>query len=169
MASQMRIGVGYDLHRLEPGRKLILGGVEIPFDKGLAGHSDADILMHALTDALLGAAGLGDIGELFPPTDPQWKDADSELFLAEAREVIEGYGYQIANIDAVLIIERPKILPHRDAIRKNLARILDIEPGQIGLKAKTSETVGPAGRGEAAECHAVVLIERPADAPKRVM
>lgn len=159
MAAELRIGVGYDLHRLEAGRKLILGGVEIAHETGLAGHSDADILMHALTDALLGAAGLGDIGELFPPSDPQWKDADSEVFLAQARELIESYGYRIVNLDAVIVIERPKILPHRAAIRKNLARILEIDEGRVGLKAKTSEKVGPVGRGEAAECHAVALLE----------
>ena len=168
MASENRIGVGYDLHRLETGRKLLLGGVEIDFDKGLAGHSDADILMHALTDALLGAAGLGDIGELFPPTDPQWKDADSEVFLTEARELIEGYGFSIVNLDAVIVIERPKILPHRKAIRENLARILGVEAGRIGIKAKTSEKVGPVGRGEAAECHAVALLQRDAGS-RRVM
>lgn len=163
MALEYRTGLGYDLHRLEPDRKLLLGGVEIPFEKGLAGHSDADILLHALTDALLGAAGLGDIGELFPPSDPQWKDADSERFISEARQLIEGYGYQIVNLDAVLIIERPKILPHRDAIRKNVARILGIRPERVGVKAKTSEAVGPAGRGEAAECHAIVLLSREED------
>jgi 2-C-methyl-D-erythritol 2,4-cyclodiphosphate synthase len=164
MAQQeFRCGVGYDLHRLEEGRKLILGGVEIPFDRGLAGHSDADILMHALTDALLGAAGLGDIGEIFPPTDPQWKDAASEVFLHHARELLAGYGYRIVNVDAVVILERPKLLPHRDAIRANLARILGVEPARIGLKAKTSESVGPAGRGEAAEAHAVALISREAE------
>ena len=162
MAREHRCGVGYDLHRLEPGRRLILGGVEIPFDKGLAGHSDADILIHALTDALLGAAGLGDIGELFPPSDPQWKDAASEVFLRHACELLRGYGYEIINVDAVIILERPKILPHRDKIRKNLARILGVDAGRIGLKAKTSEGVGAAGRSEAAEAHAVALIVRDA-------
>lgn len=163
MAHEFRCGVGYDLHRLEKGRKLILGGVEIPFEKGLAGHSDADILMHALTDALLGAASLGDIGEIFPPTDPQWKDVASEVFLQHARELLTGYGYRIVNVDAVVILERPKLLPHRDKIRANLAKILGVEVGRIGLKAKTSEKVGPAGRGEAAEAHAVALIARDAE------
>lgn len=167
MAIEFRCGVGYDLHRLEEGRKLILGGVEIPYEKGLAGHSDADILLHALTDALLGAAGLGDIGELFPPTDPQWKDADSEVFLRHARELVEGYGYKIVNVDAVVILERPKMLPYRDQIRTNLARILGVDRGRIGLKAKTSEGVGPSGRGESAECHAVASILR--DVAPRVM
>lgn len=160
MPQEFRTGIGYDLHRLEPDRKLIIGGVEIPFDKGLAGHSDADILMHALTDALLGAASLGDIGELFPPTDPQWKDADSEVFLQQARELVVGYGYRIVNVDAVIVLERPKLLPHRAAIRKNLARILAIDADRIGLKAKTSEGVGPCGRGEAAEAHVVATLVR---------
>jgi 2-C-methyl-D-erythritol 2,4-cyclodiphosphate synthase len=164
MSQEFRTGIGYDLHRLEPNRRLIIGGVEIPFEKGLAGHSDADILMHALTDALLGAAGLGDIGELFPPTDPQWKDADSEVFLQQARELVVGYGYRIVNIDAVVVLERPKLLPHRPAIRKNLARILAIDAERIGLKAKTSEGVGPCGRGEAAEAHVVATLVRDAAA-----
>ena len=120
MAREFRCGVGYDLHRLEEGRELILGGVEIPHEKGLDGHSDADILMHALTDALLGAAALGDIGELFPPTDPQWKGAASEVFLRHAVELLQSYGYEIINVDAVVILEKPKLLPYRDAIRTNL-------------------------------------------------
>lgn len=167
MPQEFRTGIGYDLHRLEPDRKLIIGGVELPFEKGLAGHSDADILMHAITDALLGAASLGDIGELFPPSDPQWKDADSEVFLQQARELVVGYGYRIVNVDAVVVLERPKLLPHRQAIRKNLARILVIDAERIGLKAKTSEGVGPCGRGEAAEAHAVATLVR--DAPAKLM
>ena len=167
MRQEFRCGVGYDLHRLEPDRKLILGGIEIPFEKGLAGHSDADIVMHALTDALLGAAGLGDIGELFPPSDPQWKNCASEVFLTHARELIESYGFHIANVDVVVILERPKLLPYRQAIRENLARILKVRPDRIGLKAKTSENVGPAGRGEAAEAHAVACLMR--DEAPRVM
>ncbi len=155
---EFRTGVGYDSHRLEPGRPLVLGGIEIPSEMGLVGHSDADILIHALTDALLGAAGLGDIGELFPNSDPKWKDAASEIFLTQARELLEGYGCRIVNVDAVVVIERPKILPHRRKIRDNLARILRIEPSRIGLKAKTSEGVGPCGRGEAAEAHAVATV-----------
>ena len=164
MAVEFRSGVGYDSHRLEQGRKLILGGVEIPAEKGLVGHSDADILMHALTDALLGAAGLGDIGELFPPSDPQWQDAASEIFLTQARELLEGYGCRVINVDVVVIIERPKLLPHRPNIRENLARILGIEPSRIGIKAKTSEGVGPCGREEAAEAYAVATIAREAAA-----
>ena len=157
---EIRNGVGYDLHRLEAGRKLILGGVEIDFEKGLAGHSDADILMHAVTDALLGAASLGDIGELFPPSDDQWKGAASEVFLKHAKELVEGYGYRVINVDAVIVIERPKILPFRDQIRDNLARILGVDRDRVGLKAKTSEGVGPVGLGEAAECHAVAMLQR---------
>jgi 2-C-methyl-D-erythritol 2,4-cyclodiphosphate synthase len=160
MAQEFRCGIGYDLHRLEPGRKLILGGVEIPFEKGLAGHSDADIVLHALTDALLGAAGLGDIGELFPPSDPQWKDCASKVFLKHARELIEGYGFHIANVDVVVILERPRLLPHRNAIRESVARILNVRADRVGIKAKTSEGVGPAGRGEAAEAHAVACLVR---------
>ena len=157
---EIRNGVGYDLHRLEAGRKLILGGVEIDFEKGLAGHSDADILMHAVTDALLGAASLGDIGELFPPSDDQWKGAASEVFLKHAKELVEGYGYRVINVDAVIVIERPKILPFRDQIRDNLARILGVDRDRVGLKAKTSEGVVPVGLGEAAECHAVAMLQR---------
>lgn len=160
MTQEFRTGIGYDLHRLELNRKLIIGGVEIPFEKGLAGHSDADILMHAITDALLGAASLGDIGELFPPSDQQWKDADSEVFLQHAQELVAGYSFRIVNVDAVVVLERPKLLPHRRAIQKNLARILKIDAERIGLKAKTSEGVGPCGRGEAAEAHAVVSLVR---------
>ena len=167
MAQEFRCGIGYDLHRLEEGRKLILGGVEIPFEKGLAGHSDADIVLHALTDALLGAAGQGDIGELFPPSDPQWKDCDSEVFLRHARELVESYGFRISNVDIVVILERPKLLPHRKAIRENIARILNVRPDRVGVKAKTSEKVGPAGRGEAAEAHAVACLVR--DEAPRVM
>jgi 2-C-methyl-D-erythritol 2,4-cyclodiphosphate synthase len=163
MSREFRTGIGYDLHRLAEGRRLVLGGVEIPFEKGFEAHSDGDILFHAITDALLGAAGLGDIGELFPPTDPQWKDADSTVFLKQARELIESYGYGVANVDAVVVIERPKILPYRDQIRKRLAKILGIKADHVGIKAKTSEGVGPIGRGEAAEAHAVVVISRAAE------
>jgi 2-C-methyl-D-erythritol 2,4-cyclodiphosphate synthase len=165
MNQELRTGIGYDLHRLAEGRRLVLGGVEIPFEKGFEAHSDGDILLHAVTDALLGAAGLGDIGELFPPSDPQWKNAASSVFLNQARELIEGYGYQIANIDVVVIIERPKILPYREKIRSQMAKVLGISPDQIGIKAKTAEGVGPIGRGEAAEAHAVAVIRRAAERP----
>ena len=162
MTAEYRAGIGYDSHRLVEGRKLILGGVEIPFEKGLAGHSDADVLLHAITDALLGAAGLGDIGQHFPPSDPQWKDADSRVFLSRAREMIEGRGYRIVNIDAVVIIERPKIGPYREQIRAKLAKALRTEADRISIKAKTAEGLGPVGQGEAAEAQAVAVIgERP--------
>jgi 2-C-methyl-D-erythritol 2,4-cyclodiphosphate synthase len=167
MSTEFRSGIGYDSHRLEAGRKLILGGVEIPFELGLAGHSDADALLHAITDALLGAAGVGDIGELFPPSDPQWKDASSEQFLAQARELVEGYGYHVVNVDAVVVIERPKILPYRARIRENVARVLGTGIDRVGIKAKTSEGVGPVGRGEAAEVYATAMISR--DAARKPM
>jgi 2-C-methyl-D-erythritol 2,4-cyclodiphosphate synthase len=165
MSQEFRTGIGYDLHRLAAGRRLMLGGVEIPSDKGFEAHSDGDILLHAVTDALLGAASLGDIGELFPPSDPQWKDADSVVFLQQARELIESYGYRVANVDAVVIIERPKILPHREKIRKRIAEVLGISADHVGIKAKTAEGVGPVGRGEAAEAHAVAVIWRAAERP----
>lgn len=160
MSRDFRSGIGYDLHRLVEGRRLVLGGVEIPFGKGLAGHSDGDIVMHALTDALLGAAAQGDIGEHFPPSDPRWKDAESEIFLRHARERIESHGFRIVNIDVVIVIEQPKIAPHRDRIREKLGGVLGIGIEQIGVKAKTAEGVGPVGAGEAAEAHAVAVICR---------
>lgn len=152
--------MGYDLHRLVEGRRLILGGVEIPSEKGLLGHSDADIVSHAVTDALLGAAALGDIGQHFPPADPQWKDAPGALFLGRARELLEAGGWSIVNVDVVVILERPKILPYRDQIRQNLAAMLGVETGAVSVKAKTSEGVGPVGEGLAAEAHAVATVRR---------
>ena len=162
---ETRVGIGYDSHRLEEGRRLVLGGVEIPAEKGLAGHSDADILLHAITDAMLGASGQGDIGELFPPSDPQWEDADSSVFVRHAFELLESYGWRVVNVDAVVVLERPKILPFRDRIRENVSNLLGIEPGAVGLKAKTGEGAGPVGEGAVAEAHAVVLIAR-SGAPK---
>ena len=158
--SEFRTGLGYDLHALVEGRPLILGGVEIPHDRGLAGHSDADVIAHAATDALLGAAALGDIGEHFPPSDPRWKDAPSLLFLEHARRLLEAQGYSIVNLDIVLVIERPKILPHRARIRESLARTLGLEVSAISLKAKTAEGLGPVGQGLAAEAHAVATVRR---------
>lgn len=160
MTAVYRTGIGYDLHRLVPGRKLILGGIEIPFEKGPDGHSDGDVILHALTDALLGAAALGDIGEHFPPSDPCWKDAASARFLRHARALIEGAGYRTVNIDVVVVLERPKLLPHREAIRRNLCELLGLAPGAVSVKAKTSEGVGPVGRGEALEAHATALLVR---------
>ena len=132
--------------------------MEIPSEKGLLGHSDADIVAHAVTDALLGAAALGDIGQHFPPSDPQWKDAPGEVFLRRARDLLREGGYRIVNIDVVVVIERPKILPYRERIRENLAAILEVAPEAISVKAKTSEGVGPVGEGLAAEAHAVATI-----------
>lgn len=158
--TETRVGIGYDCHRLAAGRRLVLGGIGINAEKGLLGHSDGDILLHAITDAMLGAATQGDIGELFPPTDPQWEGADSSVFLRHAAELLTGYGWRVVNVDAVVIIERPKLLPYRDRIRQNIASLLGIEASAVGLKAKTGEGVGPVGSGELAEAHAVVLIAR---------
>ncbi len=157
---EFRTGVGYDAHRLANGRKLMIGGVEIPSEKGLVGHSDADILLHAITDALLGAAAQGDIGELFPNSDPQWRDADSSVFARQAAEILESYGWRIVNVDAVVLLERPKLLPYRERIRENIASILKIQASAVGLKAKTGEGLGPVGTEQMAEAHAVVLIAR---------
>ncbi len=160
MTPEFRSGIGYDLHRLAKGRKLILGGVEIAAEKGLAGHSDADILLHAVTDALLGAAGLGDIGQHFPPSDPQWRDADSAVFLRHARRLVEESGYRLVNLDAVVVLEKPKLAPFRDAIRESLAHKLGVSPDRVSVKAKTAEGLGHIGQGEAAEAHVVVLVSR---------
>ena len=154
-----RCGIGYDLHRLAEGRKLILGGIEIPFEKGPVGHSDGDVLSHAVCDAILGAAGLGDIGKHFPDTDPQWKDASSRIFLEHARKLLDGVGLRISHIDAVVITEKPKLGPHFPKIREALAHALSLSPRQINLKAKTNEGVDAIGRGEAIATHAVVTLE----------
>jgi 2-C-methyl-D-erythritol 4-phosphate cytidylyltransferase/2-C-methyl-D-erythritol 2,4-cyclodiphosphate synthase len=154
----MRIGTGYDLHRLVAGRPLVLAGVQVPFERGLQGHSDADIVCHALTDAVLGAAGLGDIGRLFPDTDAQWKDADSLKLLASAMERVRAGGYRVVNVDVTVIAERPKLLPHVDSMRATLARALGVEVGAVSVKGKTNEQVGAIGRGEAMACHAVALL-----------
>jgi len=154
-----RAGIGYDLHRLEAGRKLIVGGVEVPFDKGPAGHSDGDVLAHAITDALLGAAGLGDIGTHFPDTDQQWKGVSSLLFLEHVSTMLETSGLRIVHIDAVVICERPKLGPHFPAMRTTLAKSLGIRSDQINLKAKTNEGVDAVGRGEAIAAHAIATIE----------
>ena len=154
-----RSGIAYDLHRLEGGRKLILGGVELVFDKGPAGHSDGDVLSHAICDALLGAAGAGDIGTHFPDTDPQWKGASSLVFLQHARKLIDSRGLRISHIDAVVITEKPKLVPHFPAMKETLARALGIQPAQINLKAKTNEGVDAIGRGEAIAAHAIATLE----------
>jgi 2-C-methyl-D-erythritol 2,4-cyclodiphosphate synthase len=154
----IRAGTGYDLHRLEPGRPLILGGVTIPHDKGLTGHSDADALCHAITDALLGAAALGDIGTHFPDTDPVYKDADSLELLARTCETIRGANYEINNVDATIVAQEPKLASHIDAMRKQLAAALSVPIDAVSVKAKTNEGVGPEGRGEAISVHAAALI-----------
>ena len=156
----VRCGIGYDLHRLEPGRKLIIGGVELPFDKGPAGHSDGDVLSHAICDALLGGAGLGDIGKHFPDTDPKWKDANSLLFLEHARKLLDGARFRIEWIDAVVITEKPKLGPHFPSMREALARSLGVSPELIHLKAKTNEGVDAIGRGEAIAAHVVATLSR---------
>lgn len=155
----MRIGLGHDTHRLGEGGPLRLGGVDVPHDKHAIGHSDADVLLHAITDALLGAAGLGDIGQLFPDTDPANKGRDSAEMLRLAYEQVLAAGYRIENLDCIVFAQRPKLLPHKDAIRRRVAEILGIAVEQVGLKAKTGEHVGPVGREEAimAECVALVV------------
>jgi len=154
----MRVGHGYDLHRLAPGRPLILGGVTIPHDKGLSGHSDADVLSHAITDALLGAANLGNIGQIFPDTDPKYKDADSLELLREAYRRVREAGWVIGNIDSTIIAQQPKLNPYLDAIRAKLAETLEVVADAISVKAKTNEGVGPEGREEAISVHAVTLL-----------
>jgi 2-C-methyl-D-erythritol 4-phosphate cytidylyltransferase/2-C-methyl-D-erythritol 2,4-cyclodiphosphate synthase len=156
--SAFRIGLGNDIHQLVAGRKLILGGVEIPFDKGLLGHSDADALSHALTDAILGAAGLGDIGQHFSDQDPQWQDADSLVFLRRAAEMARASGYVIGNLDATIIAEKPKLMPHLPVMRERLCATLNLAETQLNLKAKTNEKLDALGRGEAIAVQAVVLL-----------
>ncbi len=155
----VRSGIGYDLHRLAEGRKLMIGGIEVPFDKGPVGHSDGDVLAHALCDALLGAAVLGDIGTLFPDTDPQWKGAASLLFLQHLKKLLESRGIRITHIDAIIILEKPKLGPHFPAMREALARSLGIQAAQINLKAKTNEGVDAIGRGEAIAAHVIATVE----------
>ena len=154
-----RVGLGYDVHQLKEGRLLILGGVEIPHKSGLDGHSDADVLMHAICDAILGALGQGDIGSFFPPSDPQWKDAPSKIFLQEAASQIKKQKGQLINVDAMLIAEAPKIAPHVSAMKNNIAAALGVKPGDIGIKATTNETMGFVGRGEGIAAHAVASIQ----------
>ena len=157
---EYRIGLGHDRHRLVAGRKLLLGGVEVPFELGLDGHSDADVLLHAITDALLGAAGLGDIGDWFPNTDPQWAGADSTVFLQAALSAVKERGWQVVNLDCTIHAERPKLSPHNAAIKNNVARLLGVLEDQVNVKAKTGEKVGAVGRLEAIDADAVVLLGR---------
>lgn len=154
----IRIGEGWDIHALVEGRKLMLGGVEIPYSKGLLGHSDADALLHAITDALLGAAAMGDIGTLFPDTDAQFKGADSAVLLAEAARQVRERGYAINNVDSTVIAQAPKLAPHIGAMRARIAQVLDVSVDQVNVKAKTAEKMGPVGEGLAMEARAVVLL-----------
>jgi len=159
-AMKIRTGLGYDLHRLTEGRRLIIGGIEIPFEKGEDGHSDGDVLLHAITDALLGAAGLGDIGEFFPPSDAKWKDADSRMLLKAAWQKVQEDGWSLENIDCVIALEKPKFLPYRNQVRKSIAQVLDCSEECVFVKAKTGEKLGKIGRGEAIEAWVTCLISR---------
>jgi 2-C-methyl-D-erythritol 2,4-cyclodiphosphate synthase len=154
----MRIGIGYDAHRLVPDRPLVLGGVTIPHDRGLAGHSDADVLLHALADALLGAAALGDLGGHFPDTDPEWEGADSLALLSTVVEEVGEAGYVPHNVDATVVLERPKLRPHIDSMRENIADGLGLDPAAVSVKATTNEGLGAVGAEEGAAAHAVCTI-----------
>jgi 2-C-methyl-D-erythritol 2,4-cyclodiphosphate synthase len=155
-----RIGQGFDVHALVPGRRLVVGGVEIPFDRGLLGHSDADVLLHAITDAILGAAALGDIGAMFPDTDPQHRGADSRELLREAAHRVRAAGWRIGNIDATVIAERPKIAPYVEAMRTTIAECAGVDRSAVGVKGKTMEKLGALGRGEGIAAQAVALLVR---------
>ncbi len=155
----MRIGHGYDVHRLVEGRKLILGGVEVPYERGLLGHSDADVLAHAVMDALLGAAALGDIGQHFPDTDPAYEGADSLKLLEHVMELLTGKGWRVGNVDATIIAQRPKLAGYIPVMRDNLARRMDVSPDQVNVKATTEEKLGFTGAGEGIAVHAVALLE----------
>ncbi|MBT2304328.1 2-C-methyl-D-erythritol 2,4-cyclodiphosphate synthase [Variovorax paradoxus] len=159
-AFNIRVGEGWDVHQLVAGRKLILGGVEVPHGTGLLGHSDADVLLHAITDALLGAAGLGDIGRHFPDTDPQFRGADSASLLAEAARRVRAAGWQIGNVDSTVIAQAPKLAPHIPAMCARIAAALEIAVDQVNVKAKTAEKLGPVGEGRAMEARAVALLHR---------
>lgn len=152
----MRIGFGWDSHEFKPGIPLRIGGVELPYDKGLSGHSDGDVLLHAITDALLGAVAAGDIGGYFPPSDPKWKGANSVVFLEEALRQVHRAGYAVANVDSTLILDQPKIGPHAAQIQARVAELLGVKPGQVGIKAKTPEGIGT---DNAAIAHVAVLLE----------
>ena len=155
---RFRIGQGWDTHRLEPGRPLILGGVTVPSDVGLAGHSDADVLFHSVTDAILGALALGDIGLHFPDSAPEWKGANSRQFLEHALKLAQGLGFGVVNVDSTIILQRPKLKDFREAISAGLASALAISPAAAGVKFKTAESVGPVGEGKSCEAQAVVLL-----------
>ena len=156
----MRVGIGHDTHRLAEGRPLLLGGVRVEHPRGLVGHSDADVVLHAVTDALLGAAGLGDIGDAYPDTDPRWRDADSALFLRETLARLNRDGWRVVNLDVIVFAQEPKLGPVKGRIRDNLARVLGLDGGAVNVKAKTGEKVGHIGRAVAIACQVVVLIDR---------
>jgi 2-C-methyl-D-erythritol 2,4-cyclodiphosphate synthase len=156
----IRAGLGRDLHRLVPGRPFLLGGVRLPSDRGELGHSDGDVLAHAVIDALLGAAGLGDIGERFPPADPAWKDADSMALLKDAFQAVKAAHWRVLNLDCVVVCESPRILPYRDAVRAALAAALELPAGAVSVKGKTNEGLGPLGAGLAVEALAICLLEK---------
>ena len=155
-----RVGLGYDLHRLIEGRKLLLGGIELPFEKGEDGHSDGDVLFHAITDAVLGASGLGDIGSFFPPEEAKWKNADSAELLRTVMKEVYAQGWKIENLDCVIKLEKPKFIPFRQAVIENIARILEIQPDQIFVKAKTGEKLPPVGTSEAVEAYVTCLLSK---------
>ena len=157
----VHVGMGYDVHRLASGRKCVIGGVEIPHERGLEGHSDADVLMHAICDAVLGALGEADIGRFFPDTDPKWKDAPSSIFLEEAARQVRLRNGRIVNIDSTLIAQEPRIAPHVAAMKENIARALGIEPSRVGVKATTNELLGFVGRGEGIPAMAVAGVDLP--------
>jgi len=159
---QYRIGNGYDIHRLVEGRNLVIGGLKLhhPENLGLDGHSDADVLIHSIMDALLGALALGDIGKYFPPSDEKWKDADSLFLMSEVIEIIRGKGWEVNNIDSVIVAERPKINPYVELMKKNISEVLKIDLDLIGIKATTNEKLGAEGREEGISCHSVVLLQR---------
>lgn len=159
-ASNLRIGHGFDLHRLEPGHKLIVGGVHIEHDRGCVAHSDGDVVYHAVVDAILGALGQDDIGQLFPDNDAKWKGADSRVFMEEAARRMSAAGYAIGNLDITVILQRPKLSPHKAAVRANLASLLRCDPSQVNVKGKTHEKVDAIGEGRAIACHVVVLLQR---------
>lgn len=154
----MRIGHGYDVHKLVDGRKLIIGGVDIPYEKGLLGHSDADVLLHAISDSLLGAAAFGDIGGMFPDNDPQFKDADSLLLLSAVVERLENHGFTVGNIDATVIAQKPKMKPYIESMRQNVARVCKVDISRVNIKATTEEWLGFTGNGEGISAHSVCLI-----------
>lgn len=156
----IRVGLGYDIHRLIEGRRLLLGGVELPFEKGEDGHSDGDVLYHAITDAILGASGLGDIGSFFPPDDMKWKDADSAELLKTVMQKVRDAGWHIENLDCVVKLEKPKFIPYRQQVIESIARTLDVAPDQVFVKAKTGEKLPPVGTSDAVEATVVCLLSK---------